>query len=83
MSNEDIRVYTMMDRKKGIEICLCGMCPSYVECKEEIAFCLAATGKSVCIKVEDGCLCPGCPVTEKEGFQHVYYCTRGSENDQR
>jgi hypothetical protein len=31
---------------------------------------------------EKGCLCPGCPVLEEEGFSHVYYCTRGTETDQ-
>ena len=71
-----------MDRKKGIGLCICGMCPSYIPCDEEIAYCLAATGKSGCIKEEAGCLCPGCPVTGEEGFQHVYYCTRGCETDQ-
>jgi hypothetical protein len=72
----------MMDRKTGTGLCICGMCPSYVDCKEEIAWCLGVTGKSACITEEQGCLCPGCPVLEKEGFTHVFYCTRGSEGDQ-
>ncbi len=71
-----------MDRKKAIGLCICRMCPSYIQCDEETAYCLAATGKSKCITQEAGCLCPGCPVLEMEGFQHVYYCTRGSETDQ-
>jgi hypothetical protein len=72
----------MMDRKKAVGLCICGMCPSFVDCKEEIAFCLAAAGTSGCIKEEQGCLCPGCPVQEEGNFQHTYYCTRGSEAGQ-
>jgi len=71
-----------MDRTTGIGLCLCRGCPSFVDCTEEIAYCLAKTGTSACIREEQGCLCPGCPVLEEEGFSHVYYCTRGSEPDQ-
>ena len=71
-----------MNRKKAAGLCSCPICPSFVECKEEIAFCLGTNGKSTCIKGEQGCLCPGCPVLEAEGFSHVYYCTRGTETDQ-
>jgi hypothetical protein len=71
-----------MDRKKGIGLCMCRICPSFVDCKEEIAFCLMITGKSTCIRQEKGCLCPACPVLEAEGFSHVFYCTRGSETNQ-
>ena len=70
-------------RKAATGLCICRMCPTFKDCREEIAFCLAATGKSSCIQDEQGCLCPGCPVLEQEGFTHVYYCTRGSETDQR
>jgi Protein of unknown function (DUF2769) len=72
-----------MDRKEATGLCMCTMCPSFVDCGEEIAFCLAKSGKSVCIREENGCLCPGCPVLEEEGFQHVYFCIRGTEADQR
>lgn len=71
-----------MDRKKATGLCLCRMCPSFVDCKEGIAYCLADQGTSSCIKAEQGCLCPGCPVQEAENFQHVYYCIRGSEHGQ-
>jgi hypothetical protein len=71
-----------MERKEATGLCLCGMCPSFVDCKEEIAYCLAETGTSGCIKKEQGCLCPGCPVQEVKNFQHVYYCIRGNERDQ-
>jgi hypothetical protein len=72
-----------MNRKEATGLCMCTMCPSFVDCTEEIAFCLAVSGKSVCIREENGCLCPGCPVLEEEGFQHVYFCIRGTEADQR
>jgi len=72
----------MTDRKKAIGLCLCGMCPSFVDCSEEIAYCLAEKGISGCIKDEQGCLCPGCPVQDEGNFQHAYYCTRGNEHDQ-
>jgi hypothetical protein len=71
-----------MNRKQATGLCTCPICPSFVGCNEEIAFCLGTTGKSNCIKEEQGCLCPGCPVLEAEGFSHVYYCTRGTETDQ-
>jgi hypothetical protein len=71
-----------MDRKKGIGLCMCRICPSFVDCKEEIAYCLATSGTSTCIREEKGCLCPACPVLESEGFSHVFYCIRGSETDQ-
>ncbi|MHB8162894.1 MAG: DUF2769 domain-containing protein [Methanoregula sp.] len=71
-----------MDRNKGIMLCICGMCPSFVECTEKIAYCLAEQGTSFCIRQELGCLCPGCPVQAEGNFQHVYYCTRGSETGQ-
>jgi hypothetical protein len=68
----------IMDRKKATGLCLCRMCPSFVDCSEEIAYCLAEKGTSGCIRKELGCLCPGCPVQMAEDFTYVYYCTRGS-----
>ena len=68
-----------MDKKEVIEKCICGSCPSYVECKEKIGFCIARKGKSKCIEKEIGCICPACPVARKEGLRHAYYCTRGRE----
>jgi len=71
-----------MDKKEAIKLCICSLCPTFIECREEIAFCFLTTGKSKCIKEEKGCLCPSCSVQEKMGFKHVYYCTRGNEKDQ-
>ncbi len=72
----------MMDRTEAAGLCLCRMCPTFIACGEEVAYCLSPTGKSGCIKDEKCCLCPGCTVLEIEGLQHVYYCIRGSESDQ-
>jgi hypothetical protein len=72
-----------MDRKTATGLCLCPRCPSFTDCREETAFCLGTTGKSSCITREQGCLCPSCPVLDQEGLSRVYYCTRGTETDQR
>ncbi|MDV2990201.1 MAG: DUF2769 domain-containing protein [Dehalogenimonas sp.] len=65
--------------RDSIEIdCLCRICPSFVECGERIGFCVAGSA-SVCIDIEAGCLCLGCPVWVKQCFRHVYYCVRGAE----
>ena len=71
-----------MEKKKAITLCMCRMCPSFVDCNEEIAFCMEEPGTSGCIKKEQGCLCPGCPVQGAENFRHVFYCTRGNEAGQ-
>ncbi len=55
--------------------CICKDCPSYVESKEKIGYCL--TGKSKMITEENGCICPNCPVQEEHGFEGAYYCIRG------
>lgn len=73
----------MEDRKKMVlEMCICGSCPSWVECGEEGGFCFPTIGRSGCIEEERGCTCPTCPVTEKMGLKHIYFCTRGSEKEQ-
>ncbi len=73
----------MKEKKKmAIEMCVCRNCPSFVDCKEEIAYCFPTIGKSKCIKEEKGCICGGCPVTANLGLKHGYYCTRGSDEEQ-
>jgi hypothetical protein len=64
-----------MNEKEEIKLCICRKCPSYVKCDENVAFCY--NGKSKCIKKENGCLCPACPVQSKAGFSGVFYCIRG------
>ena len=69
-----------MQKSKGAKLCVCRMCPTYFDCGETLAFCLGDSGKSSCMLVERGCVCPGCPVQTETGFQHVYYCLRGGES---
>lgn len=68
---------TKIDISKFEERCVCRACPSFVECKEKIAFCLI--GKSKCIKQEKGCICGGCPVHAELGFKKGYYCFSGKD----
>jgi hypothetical protein len=80
MSQEEIA--KSLEAKKSI--CICGDCPSYDECtknKEELLYC--ATGKSECTITMKGCVCPSCPVTSDMGLTHSYFCSRGSEKQQR
>jgi len=58
--------------------CVCRMCPTYYDCGEPLAFCMRPQAKSRCIIVEQGCICPGCPVyIESEFTSEGYFCTRG------
>jgi hypothetical protein len=71
-----------MDRDKAQKMCVCRMCPTYFDCGEPIAFCVAESGKSKCITIESGCVCPGCPVQTAMRFEHDYYCIHGPEKEQ-
>ncbi len=83
MSDEDKN--RSMEELKGD--CICALCPTYTECaknSDELLFCV--TGKSEsCIQDENGCLCPSCPFAQNYGIGVVinFYCTRGSEMEQR
>ncbi len=69
--------------KKDNVICICGNCPSYIDCgKGEKGFCFPQVGKSKCIKERKGCMCGACPVKNKMGFKHFYFCIQGSEEQQ-
>jgi hypothetical protein len=64
--------------------CDCISCPSYGQCAkdmDELLFCFE--GKSGCIKVDKGCLCPSCPVTMDYDLKRQLYCLRGSERELR
>lgn len=71
--------------KENKNLCICPNCPTYNECakeKRELVYC--ALGKSqVCITEESGCICPACPITEKMGLTKDYFCTKGTESQQR
>ncbi len=47
----------------------------------ECAFC--TLGKSACIEGEVECLCSTCPLSREMGLRYSYYCTRGSETQQK
>jgi hypothetical protein len=64
------------------KMCVCPSCPSYADCGEH-GFCSPQTGKSKCINQEKGCICGACPVTSEMELGHGFYCTRGSEDEQK
>lgn len=68
-----------MDWNQSQDACICTVCPSYYSCGEDLAFCMPQAQISKCITVENGCLCPACPVREEMHFNHDFYCTRGNE----
>ena len=74
-----------MEKKKEMVLskCVCKNCPSWVECGEKGGFCFPAIGKSGCIKEEKGCICGGCPVYTEMKLENGYYCTKGSEKEQK
>jgi len=71
-----------VDRKEAASACICPMCPTFVDCGEELGFCFMEAGASKCIRSELGCICPGCSVQEQMKFHHMFYCTRGSDKAQ-
>jgi Protein of unknown function (DUF2769) len=66
--------------------CICEGCPSYVDCSRkgathEKAFCLIM-GRSKCIIDEKGCICGACIVKSKMKLKDLYFCTKGTEEQQ-
>lgn len=47
----------------------------------ECAFC--TVGGSSCIDEEIECLCSTCPLSREMGLRYSFYCTRGSETQQK
>lgn len=81
MRKEEVK--KAMEDYKGL--CVCPGCPSYNKCAEEageLLYCLLGAG-STCITEEAGCICPACPITDKVGVTHEYFCTKGTEKEQR
>jgi hypothetical protein len=70
------------EKKKIISMCICEGCPSYVDCGEDVGYCASAVGKSKCIEEEKGCICEGCPVYSEMNLKNLYYCIKGSEDEQ-
>jgi hypothetical protein len=69
-------------KRMVLSMCICAGCPSWIDCAEHGGYCFPTIGKSTCITEEKGCICGRCPVTEKMGLRHGYYCTRGSDQEQ-
>jgi hypothetical protein len=69
--------------EKVISMCICRSCPTYVAGADPIGYCFSTIGKNDKIKKEDQCICPGCPVYEEMSLTKMFYCTRGSEKDQK
>lgn len=73
--------------EKRKEQCICDLCPTFRECgvgaggSEAFAFC--TLGASACIEKEVECLCSTCPLSREMGLAFSYYCTRGSETQQK
>jgi len=67
-------------------LCICGNCPTYLGLGEEddyIVYCFPKRGKSKKIKDEVSCICASCPVYEKMNFKNEFFCTRGTEEQQK
>jgi len=73
--------------EKRKEQCICDLCPTYQACKgkkegdEGFAFCTLGAGG--CIDTEVECLCSTCPLSREMGLAYSFYCTRGSETQQK
>lgn len=79
---EEERMKSMSEKKA---LCICGGCPSYNDCakeKGELLYCAIGASKT-CITEAPTCICGGCPVTPKMGLKNLYFCTKGSEKEQR
>ncbi len=81
---EEMNPEQMEEKKQMVlQMCICKNCPSFVDCSgESIGYCFPSIGKSKCIAEEKGCICGGCPITEKMGLKNTYFCTKGSEKEQ-
>jgi hypothetical protein len=77
----------MKKRLKEFEsMCICGNCPTYLGLGEEddhIVYCFPTRGKSKKIKDEVSCICKSCPVYEEMNFATDFFCTRGTEEQQK
>ena len=70
---------------KNKSLCICKKCPTYNKCakeKGELLYCSFGASPT-CITEEIACICSGCPLTINMGLINEYFCTRGSEKEQR
>jgi hypothetical protein len=64
--------------------CICPDCPTYNNCAKsnnELLYCIHGESKE-CIQDEKRCICQECPITQKMGLKHMFFCTRGNEEKQ-
>ncbi|KAF1078588.1 DUF2769 domain-containing protein [Methanogenium sp. MK-MG] len=73
--------------EKRKEQCICDLCPTFEACggktEENEAFAFCTLGASACIEEEVECLCSTCPLSREMGLAYSFYCTRGSETQQK
>ena len=76
--------------EKRKEQCICDICPTFKECKRKMGetggpegFAFCTLGASACIEAEVECLCSTCPLSREMGLAFSFYCTRGSETQQK
>lgn len=79
MSPEELK----QAEEKVKSVCICRSCPTFVEGAEPIGYCFPTIGKNDLIQEEDQCICPGCPVFSDFNLTKTYFCTRGSEIEQK
>jgi len=66
-------------------MCVCPTCPTYNHCAKtnnELLYCLLGKSPS-CIKNLKKCACVRCPVSFKMSLSRQFYCSRGTETEQR
>ncbi len=81
------KLESIEERLKQVEgMCICEGCPTYLvlgETDDYIAYCFPTKGKSKKIKEEAGCICGSCPVYSQMNFTRLFFCTRGTEKQQK
>ncbi len=76
----------MSAEEMAYSMCICRSCPTYIAWGKEddyVGYCLPSRGRSKNITTEKGCYCGTCPVYEMYKFLTQYYCTRGTEKEQK
>ena len=66
-------------------ICICQRCLQYshrARESDELLYCLLGQSLFMVIK-ENGCLCSECQVPQQIGLKYMFFCKKGSEQEQR
>ena len=81
---EDMNSEEMKEMKqKVIGMCICRSCPTYVQAADPIGYYFPTIGKNVKIVEEEQCIYPACPVFAQQSLTKTFFCTRGSEKEQK